>query len=113
MNAKRCQPVELFIAVVDLVKSPQQGYRVKHPMYEIETQISNQDDLDDLEPIRLAGDSDPHRQRDQPCGDDDSARNQDYDSELGQPPIHEQINHVVPPATTKNPLKGMHCQKAL
>src|SRR5215831_14655775 len=77
MNANRCQPVELFNAVVDLVKSPQQGYRVKHPMCEIEAQISNQDDLDDLEPIRLAGDSDPHRRRDQPCGDDDAARNHD------------------------------------
>ena len=61
MNAIGCQPVELFDAVVDLVKPPQQGNRVKHPMREIETQISDQDDLDDLEPIRLTGDGGPHR----------------------------------------------------
>src|SRR5262245_31912391 len=57
MNAAGCQPVKLLDTVMDLVKPPKQGNRVKHAMDKIEPQISEHNNLDDLKPVRLIGHS--------------------------------------------------------
>ena len=61
MNAVGCQPIKLLGTVMDLVKPPKQGYRMKHPMDKIESQIGDHNNLDDLEPVGLIGHSGPHR----------------------------------------------------
>jgi len=67
MNAVGCQPVRLLTTMMDLVKPPKQGNRMKHPMDKVDPQIGDDYNLNDLEPVGLIGYSGPDRKGDQPC----------------------------------------------
>jgi hypothetical protein len=53
--------------MMDLVKPPKQGNRMKHPMDKVDPQIGDDYNLNDLEPVGLIGYSGPDRKGDQPC----------------------------------------------
>src|SRR6516165_7660201 len=104
MDARRCKPIELLDAVVDLVEFPQPGKSVEGAMGQIETDIGHDKDLDNLDPIGLRGNSIPHPNRHHPSRYHCHADDQDAKSKNNDRRVQQQKHYIIEPAAAENAL---------